>query len=563
MGKHYLPGVDGLRAFAVLAVVAYHAGLPLNAGYVGVDVFFVISGFVITRMLAREPRIDLVAFYARRVRRILPALLLVIVATIALSAVVLPGASQLAVNRSATAAIAMVANLHFQAVTGGYFDAGADRMPLLHLWSLAVEEQFYFVWPLLLLLRRRWLLVALAIASFAFAQYWVWVNPEAAFYQMPARLWELAAGGLLAMSRPSRHGPVAGTAGLILLCVAVAFPMPQFPGIGALPAVGGSLLVLHAIHSGARVAPLEFKPLRQIGLISYSLYLWHWPLLAIARSSNPSMTTRLLLCGLAFVLAALTYRFVETPFRRGTGRTKAIATGVVACALLAGCTSTMDAVLRRAGSLSVRTALDKPVDAPCRGVEAVCDADVVLWGDSHAKSWEPFAERYGVVRQLTMDTCLPSARRTASKCARFNASALAMARQAPTVVLGGFWLDRLPRQDGRDDFRSVLAALPTGRVVVIGPLPVMPRWPEDCIASGEVARCNMARGEFERRAAPVRAFMRAEIAKHPNAEYIEPADFFCTPTVCPMTKDGYSLYFDDDHITVSAARAFSETVFRR
>ncbi len=559
MGKHYLPAVDGLRAFAVLAVVAYHAGLPLHAGFVGVDVFFVISGYVITRMLAREPRIDLVAFYARRVRRILPAMVLVVVATVALSAVLLPGASQLAVNRSATAAVAMVANLHFQSVTGGYFDAGADRMPLLHLWSLAVEEQFYLLWPLLFFLRRRWVFVVVALVSFAFAQYWVQVNPEAAFYQMPARLWELAAGGLLAMSRPSRYGPACALAGAVLLCVAVAYPMPLFPGIGALPAVAGSVLVLHAIHSGVRIAPLEWEPVRRIGLVSYSLYLWHWPLLAIARASGPSLTTRVLLCGLAFVLAVLTWRFVETPFRRGTTRAKAIATGVVACALLAGCTSTMDAVLRRAGSLSVRIALDQPADAACHGLEAACDADVVLWGDSHAKAWRPFAERYGVVRQLSMDTCLPSARHGDGPCSRFNAAALAMAQKARVVVLGGFWLDRLPRPDGRADFRSVLTALPTQRVIVIGPLPVMPMWPEDCIASGDIARCNMARAEYDHRAAPVRAFMHAQVAAHPNVEYIEPADFFCTATVCPMLKDGYSLYYDDDHITVSAARAFAQS----
>ena len=565
MGIKHLPGVDGLRAVAVLSVMAYHAGLPLQAGYVGVDVFFVISGYLITSLLLRERdvtgHIDLLAFYARRVRRILPALLLVIIATLALSAVFLPGASQLAVNRSATAAVAMVANLYFQSNTGGYFDSAGDQMPLLHLWSLAVEEQFYFAWPLLLILRRVWLLVVLTVASFAFAQYWLWVNPEAAFFQMPARLWELAAGGLRAMSRPSRFGRHCGVAGLALLFVAILFPSPQFPGVGALPAVLGALLVLNAVHSGAHVAPLEWRPVRYIGLVSYSLYLWHWPLLAIARgTSEPSLQTRLSLCVLAFVLAALTYRFVETPFRRRTARVKSVAAGVVACVLLAGCTSAMDVLLRRVGSLSVRIALDAPVDSACQGFDALCDPDVVLWGDSHAKAWQPFAERYGTVRQLSMNTCLPSAVRRPGSCGAFNARALAVAREAPAVILGGAWLGRLSAEDGQADFRSALDALPSQRVVVIGPLPNLPAWPEDCIRAGDLSQCSLTRAEFDRRAAPIRAFMRAEIARHANAEYIEPADFFCTPTVCPMTKNGYSLFFDDDHITVSAAKHFSSAL---
>src|SRR5690349_10457816 len=163
MGK-YLPAIDGLRAFAVLSVVAYHAGLPLGAGFVGVDVFFVISGYVITRMLWAEPEIDLVAFYARRVRRILPALIVVVAATLALSAVFSPADVQIATSHLATWSMAMLPNVWLHSHTGGYFDLAADKMPLLHLWSLGVEEQFYLVWPLLLAMRKRWVLVLLALA---------------------------------------------------------------------------------------------------------------------------------------------------------------------------------------------------------------------------------------------------------------------------------------------------------------------------------------------------------------------------------------------------------------
>lgn len=564
MGKQ-LAGIDGLRAVAVLCVVAYHAGLPVSAGYVGVDVFFVISGYVITRMLLREPQIDLAAFYARRVRRILPALVVVVASVLVLTAALLPADLQIATNRSAIASMSMAANVWFQFHTG-YFDPTSDQIPLLHLWSLGVEEQFYLLWPLLLIAfkRKPWVLALLAAGSFWFAE---WLSDHAAFYQMPARFWELAVGGLLAFLPASRWGPVSALVGACLLYIAVTISDPNFPGFGAVPVVLGTALVIHAIHSGTWT-PLEWTPVRYIGLISYSLYLWHWPLLALAKASTydvPSLQTNLLLCGLAFLLACLSYHLIEQPFRRGQPK-RAIPLGVIACLALAGCSAGMETLLRRSDSLSVRTALDGPRESTCQGLKAKCESDVVLWGDSHAKAWQPLAERYGRVHQLTFAGCIASNRQSqGSQCSDFNKEAVKIAQDAPLVILGGFWLERLPHANGsaRHDLESALSALSdVPRVIVIGPVPELPGVPQRCIQTSDFNRCNLSRAEFDKRAAPVLAYMRDTIAKYPNAELLEVADFFCDETTCPMMRDGYSLYWDNDHISVSAAEAFASQLRR-
>lgn len=229
MGIKYRPEIDGLRAIAVLAVVLFHAGIG-SAGFVGVDVFFVISGYLITSILISEPKIDLVAFYARRVRRIFPAAAVVVLAVLAF-AWLLPGAdAPQQAAKSAGAALVFGANVFFEFTTGGYWDTASDEMPLLHLWSLSVEEQFYFVWPALLMFTRsRNVIAGLAVASFVLAEYWMATNPEAAFFRMPARFWELAVGGLIACAPRVRLSSLMGIAGVVLTLVSCAIDLPRFP----------------------------------------------------------------------------------------------------------------------------------------------------------------------------------------------------------------------------------------------------------------------------------------------------------------------------------------------
>ncbi len=329
----HVPAIDGLRAVAVLAVIAYHAGLPVPGGFVGVDVFFVISGYLITRLLHDElqqsGRIDFIDFYARRARRILPAIAVVIVATLGLGAILLPPLEAMQAGKAAAASFAFAANIHFAMAPTGYFDGDIHGNPLLHLWSLGVEEQFYLAWPLILLMARRrpfLVLSLLAAASFVLAEWLVASGrDQVAFFHTPFRAWELAIGGLLAIRRPRVPGWV-GYLGVVVVVAACGIGFRHFPGAGAVPAVLGAAMVIAAAGAGQRIRMLEVQPMVWVGLVSYSLYLWHWPVMVLG-GGMPAWSKLVL----TFLLAAGSYYFVERPFRQGW-RVSARATVAVAAA---------------------------------------------------------------------------------------------------------------------------------------------------------------------------------------------------------------------------------------
>ncbi len=341
----FRPDIEGLRAVAVLLVVAYHARVPgLTGGYIGVDVFYVVSGFLITGLVVRElrstGRIDLPAFYARRARRLLPAALVVIAATVLVSAIVLPPLRMIDVGGDAAAAALYVSNIRFAAQATDYLQAELDPSPLLHFWSLGVEEQFYLFWPALLLLvagRRASLgrialtIGVVALLSFALSIAWTSTEAPLAFFLLPARAWELAVGAGLALAagRLARIPPsVAGVsvlAGLALIGLgAVLFDLATpFPGTAALlPVIGAALVIVGGLPQpiGPVSRLIAIPPMRWIGGISYSLYLWHWPVLvlpAAAIGAPLPWPSRLALVGLTFVLAEASRRWIEDPIRHG------------------------------------------------------------------------------------------------------------------------------------------------------------------------------------------------------------------------------------------------------
>ena len=341
----FRPDIEGLRAVAVLLVLAYHARIPgFPGGYIGVDVFYVVSGFLITGLIVRElratGRVDLVTFYARRARRLLPAALVVIVLTVIASAIVLPPLRVPDVAADGAAAALYVSNIRFAAQATDYLQAELDPSPLLHFWSLGVEEQFYLFWPALLLLvagrrtniRRVGLVVAIvALLSFGLGIAWTASDAPLAFFLLPARAWELAIGAALAigvtrLSRlPRSFATVAVGAGLAMILIgAVVFDTDTpFPGTAALlPVVGAALVIAGGIPQPLnRVSRLvSIRPMRWVGGISYSLYLWHWPLLvlpAAAVGSALPWPARLGLLALTFVLAEASRRWIEDPIRHG------------------------------------------------------------------------------------------------------------------------------------------------------------------------------------------------------------------------------------------------------
>jgi peptidoglycan/LPS O-acetylase OafA/YrhL len=572
----YRREIDGLRAIAVLAVVLYHAGIG-GAGFVGVDVFFVISGYLITSLLLAEHgangRIDLLAFYARRVRRIVPAATLVVLATVAMAWPLL-GPDQFAhLGRSAAAALLFVANFFFQYASGGYFDRDASTMPLLHLWSLSVEEQFYLLWPALLVFSRsRRMIVVLAALSLLLAIALEATHPQAAFYQMPARFWELAAGGFIAAT-PVRGGGsrAAGALGIVLVLASAAWSVGGVHLANVAPAVAGAALVLWSLHHGAGNRLLASRPMVGVGLVSYSLYLWHWPLLALYRANalgDGDLRSRLLLCGLALLLAIVSWRYVEQPFRRlrtRKGATVAVAAATsasLACLVYGLAWSALQPDFRDRFPEATFAGRDQPYrvlpgpdcheqrDAPGR-LKCGQPSRTVVWGDSMAYAWLP---AFPGATVATRDACPPLVgfvpegdKPWRFACRDFNEQVSRL--DADTFVIASWWIAH-----PGFDLRPSLERLRGKRVLVLGPTPWLPRDAPDCMRARRLAACTITRAGFDAQARPILAQLRAQAAGFPGVEVIDLSEQFCTRTECPPVLRGVALYWDSHHVSATAAR---------
>lgn len=341
----YRPEIDGLRAIAVLAVVLFHAKVPgFNGGFVGVDVFFVISGYLISGLILNQTEagtFSFKTFYSRRARRLFPALFFTLALTFGAGAILLPAAPFADLAQTTQAALLAVSNFHFW-LAAGYFDSAADTKPLLHTWSLAVEEQYYLLWPALLLLiirrARRYLIPLLGImllASLLSSEFMLSRDAEAAFYLLPFRAFELVLGTLVILLEPRlRIGNIFAEglllAGLALIAWSVFTygDKTPFPGLHALLPCLGTAAALLGGQARISGAFLRVRAVIGIGLISYSLYLIHWPLivflLALKTERALGPIDQVGVVGVSFALALLMYRFVERPFRRPRDRAQAL-----------------------------------------------------------------------------------------------------------------------------------------------------------------------------------------------------------------------------------------------
>lgn len=415
----YRPEIDGLRALAVLPVILFHAGFSgFSGGFVGVDVFFVISGYLITSILLKEialGRFTLLGFYERRARRILPALFVVVAATVPFAAMWMPDAELANFARSLAAMSVFASNLFFWRNTD-YFDPAAAEQPLLHTWSLAVEEQFYIFFPLFLLvawrLGSRWLwmtLVAVTLGSLTLAQWGSVHHPAVNFYLLPTRAWELLTGALAAYwmstGAQARDSKAVGRLSAILALLGVAMllyaiftfdeTMP-FPSVQTLfPVMGTALIILFATRHCLIGRILASGPLVAIGLLSYSAYLWHQPIFALFRLS-PVQTTISQgwvytgLIALVFLLATWSWHYVEAPFRdrHRVSRPRVFQSAAFGIATLASVGLALNIAFSPAPSATLSDIRD------CEGIEfgaseVVCKRigngprHVVLFGDSH------------------------------------------------------------------------------------------------------------------------------------------------------------------------------------
>lgn len=417
----YWPEVDGLRTIAVLSVVIFHlTRQALPGGFVGVDIFFVISGFLISSILMDDiagRKFSVARFYQRRISRIFPALLLVIVATLAAASFIYSAQDMASLGVSSAAAATSLINVKL-INQGNYFILSADAQPLLHYWSLAVEEQFYVVFPIYLYLVTRFtrwplaITAGIALASFALCSWLTPAHQPLAFYSLPTRAWELLAGSSLALYR-SGGGRVSGRAALfsvwgglalVLGSIALLREADGFPGwIAAFPVIGTAMLI--APVGAARPAPLRFlahPAMVAIGKRSYSLYLWHWPVFSLIdyqlfEASEPLRIALKIV--LTLVLTMLSYRFVERPVRSYLNvRSRRVALFVVT-ALLVGVIAAGGIRLRKALYFDVAPSAVASGGTVVRGGEA---GVVILSGDSQAAMYGTEIAAIARQRHLTL-----------------------------------------------------------------------------------------------------------------------------------------------------------------
>lgn len=542
----YRADIDGLRAVAVLSVIGYHA-FPgkLRAGFIGVDIFFVISGFLISSIILSDLKnncFSIIDFYVRRIKRIFPALILLLIASYGFGWFSLLADEYKQLGGHIAAGAGFFSNF-LQVREHGYFDSAAETKPLLHLWSLAIEEQFYIFWPLLLTLawKKEWgiatITAIIAILSFTYNIYASASNPVEAFYSPFSRFWELMIGGLLAYVTQQKPHLIAGGKnvqsffGFALLAAGFIFINPAriFPSWWALlPTCGTFLIISAGQNAWLNQRLLSNKILVWFGVISFPLYLWHWPLLAFSRIESAIAPTAMLkasLMAFSVLLAWLTYKFVEQPIRRGKyGKVKALA--LLAMLVMSGYLGYIcdrhdglrefgfradgrqdyfdnfedtppqwkystrirlsekyrdecnfyDVAKSRIGQ-ETRQPLSR-IATYCYQTNSVFEKSVFLWGDSHAQQFywglKDHLPKNWQILQVTSSGCWPSIKNNAEStidfCPHSNWFALKSIREAkPDVVLvaqnGGHAVDDFTEISGK------LQSMGVKRVVFIGPTP--------------------------------------------------------------------------------------------
>lgn len=632
----YRRDIDGLRALAIVPVVLFHAGLaPFSGGFVGVDVFFVISGYLITQILLDENArgaFSIGRFYERRIRRIFPALFFMLAVVSVACLIMLPGDLRV-FGRTLLATIAFASNLLLWKESG-YFDAPSENNVLTHTWSLAVEEQFYIFLPVALWLAfrlgaRRWVpaLIGLAVlGSLVLSQWMVKDHASSAFYLLPSRAWELLLGSFLASVRKPRTAPVVDEllagAGVLMLAASTVLYRPEmtFPGISALaPCLGSAAIIYAGIGRETQVGRLLGNRLFVgVGLISYSLYLWHWPLLVLPRLYLDRHLTPVetgLSIAVATAISAASWRWVERPFRRRGEQPRrqlfwragvVMGTGC-ACALVlaTGVESRVPPHVRTIASY-YGAHQSKAPGCSFAGIGGAgdlrrkClepDATAVLWGDSHAGQYgnaavELAAEQGMTLRVATTPGCAPlpylapvePSGRVDTRCGEFNTAFLQVLADDPsvrTVVLAGRWARFFFAPDdpeGRTlapvgdaiQAKGTAAELTASlgmavdrltragkRVVLIGQAPEATEEMPRCLAVREWRGLDRSLCALRPETLPDQAAAKviARFAAAKAVPYIRPTDVICTGARCAEYLDGVPILADTDHLTQPAALA--------
>lgn len=636
--KQHRADIDGLRAVAIAGVLAYHFGLGgVSGGYGGVDVFFVISGFLIAGIIKSEIEAEtfsITRFYVRRIRRIIPALTVCVLVSSLLAALLLFPSDLKSYGGSLLAAATSTSNFYFRRDTG-YFDAPAISKPLLHTWSLGVEEQFYALFPILLValfaINRKavkFVLLAIASASFAYSVRDVGNHPQQAFFSTLGRVWELLTGALLAFEVAPRLSSKAGRelegivgAALIAACFFRYTNVTEFPGLTALPLCLGAALI---IHSGGGTQPtlvgraLALPPVVALGLISYSVYLWHWPLMVFFRYRFPeawTLPSQLAILTASVAIGALSWRYVEQPFRnlRTASARPVFMTAGLITAGLAVLSFTMreprwldhwssEVLASTAPATVSRGAQCRPLPNPIGRPSDVCRLgpadrfiDTILWGDSHAQKLAAGLGAYGKFdgHALLVETyggCPPLldvqlyGRSRSVKCPAFNNAVFAKATTPGIrqVIIAARWAlyaegERGDVDGGAEVYLSnegieknapiFAAALEKTvrkltdkglQVTIVGPIPENVFDPELAFERFHAWKQPLPHetklSTFLQRERNVMPVL-SRIARIPNVHVVYPHLKLCDAQTCRYSENGQPLYRDTNHLNADGLAA--------
>lgn len=594
--------IQGLRALAALLVTIFHARL-VPGGFIGVDIFYVISGYLITGLILREidntGTINLNAFYQRRIKRLLPTSVFVLFVTAIVGIFVLPAITRDALGRDLFAAAAYISNYLFAWWQNDYQNLNATPSPFIHYWSLAVEEQFYVVWPIFLLLLakfgKRAILWGISLTTFfslLLSIYQTQTSPIWAFYSLPTRAWELGFGALLLFVPESfwknRFIPWAGLLGILV----ATFKFDEntaFPGINAVLPVVSTALLIGSIHLWPRFFnDLSNNRLAQwLGAISYPLYLWHWPALVLPSSAlgRPLRIRERILCILLTILLAhLTSKFIEQPIRHKKIAGKKVylffifttITSLVAGLLISATSSSLISVRGTSYKFNLTKVMEKPAvygdgchvnygetkSGYCTYGVKNSKKTIVLYGDSHAAQWFPALEKIALdhgykLVSLTKSACasvdIPRADQGAFKnvhCEKWRENSIARIKQIhpDAVIMSSFQYFTPPNgypnrsQWWNDGQRRLLESLKgsSNHLIYIADTPRPLRDIPNCLASRDSHSCDSSEKT------PVRII--------DGFQKIDPTAWLC-PNFCPAIQNGYVVYRDASHISVAAALA--------
>ena len=598
--------IQGLRALAALLVTLFHAKW-VSGGFIGVDIFYVISGFLITGLLIREIErtgtINFKEFYARRFKRLLPTSFFVLAITAVFSWLLIPATMRSSLGRDIIAAGLYVSNYLFAWWQADYQNLDATPSPVIHYWSLAVEEQFYLLWPLLILLffmvatklKRKIALTVLVAAvtalSFVFSIYQTETSPIWAFYSLPTRAWELGLGALLVLLPPIKTKKLVGLIGFVFI-IASAFIFNEttaFPGLNAVLPVLGTVMLIATINSWPPFLNdvANSRLFQWLGEISYPLYLWHWPLLVLPSTyfARPLAVYERIIAILAtIVLADLTHRFIEEPFRKKKILPTLVfkqSAAITLASVLIGTTIIFTSsdrinVSGINGAVSLAQIKARPLvyedgchanyaetksDA-CEYAELDSEKTMVLYGDSHAAQWFPalaeIASRSGYkLVSLTKSAC-PSVDVVRSdqgafkmsRCKKWREDSIQriMKMKPDVLVMSSFQYFAQPRQfQDRDKWwddgqRKLLAQVKNAspNLIYLTDTPHPARDIPACLANNSISQCNKTE--------------RTKNLSISGFEVIDPNSWLCSRT-CPAVKDGVVAYRDASHISVDIAIA--------